>query len=131
MSYIRPTGRFKSVLRYLALMQFFAALIIFALAALTSNPSPMVSAYSPGVLHFIGNLALFISGWLAFFNRIKGWKLIILLGIYSVGIELSQRLTQTRQVDIYDIVTNIAGLVCGLLLSLIMVFLYKRFSSRV
>lgn len=131
MSYTHPKAMLKITLRYLALAQFFLALIIFALAALTSNPSPMTSTYPPEVLHFIGNVALFMSGWLAFFNRIKGWKLIIILAIYSVGIELAQKLTLSRQTDIYDIATNLVGLVCGLLLSVIVMFLFRRISARV
>lgn len=68
------------------------------------------------VLHFVGNLLLFLSASLATYGRMNMGLLVIFLSCYSVLIELAQRFAPGRHVDAQDILANIAGLCVGLLL---------------
>lgn len=105
--------------------QFALALGIFTFAALMP-PRYAVPLQQPDyVLHFFGNLLLFLSASLATYGRMNMVLLVIFLTCYSVLIELAQRFAPGRHVDVQDILANLAGLCLGLILVNLIAWLWR------
>lgn len=111
--------------RPLRIFQFIVAIAIFCYAALTPNPQ-IVGQHSDTSLHFVGNVLLFMSAWVAFWGRLALWKLLVLLLPFSGAIEFAQYFSPGRQVDIKDFAVNVAGLCSGLTIATIIHILTKR-----
>lgn len=77
------------------------------------------------VLHFAGNLMLFLSASLATYGRMNMGILVIFLTCYSILIELAQRLAPGRYVDVQDIFANIAGLCVGLVVVNLIAWIWR------
>lgn len=77
------------------------------------------------VLHFMGNLALFLSASLATYGRMNMALLVVFLTCYSVMVELAQRFAPGRHVDVQDIFANIAGLCVGLIIVHVIAWLWR------
>lgn len=94
-------------------LQFIVAVGIFAYAALDRQPLLISTLATDKTLHFIGNLLLIGSTWTAFYGRINHRIAIAFALCYSMLMETLQSLTQTRQPDIIDGLTNLVGLLVG------------------
>lgn len=114
---------------WLRILQFIAAMIIFAVAALM--PSGYVKIQQPDyTMHFIGNVLLFLSASVATYGRLKLGLLIIFLVSYSILIELAQRLAPGRHVDVQDMMFNILGLLAGLVIVWLTEWSWRRLSAN-
>lgn len=102
--------------------QFIVAIVIFCYAALSPTPQ-LLAQHSDSYMHFLGNILLYISAWLALLNRVSVFKLALFLLPFSCMIELAQYFSPGRVVDVKDIGINIAGLTVGALLSLLFQYL--------
>lgn len=94
-------------------LQFILAIGIFAYFALSGQPPTIAAITSDKLLHFMGNFLLMGSTWTAFFGRIRHGITIFFAVTYSMSIEILQGFTQMRQPDMYDALTNLAGLLVG------------------
>lgn len=94
-------------------LQFVLAIGIFAYFALSGQPPKITYVTSDKLLHFTGNFLLMGSTWTAFFGRIRHGVTIFFAVTYSMTIEILQGFTEMRQPDIYDALTNLAGLLAG------------------
>ena len=104
---------FHPRLRLLRRGQLFVALGVFAYMALSSSPGVWTSALSDKLLHFLGNLLLIGSIWVAFFGSINGRLAILFAVIYSLTIESFQALTTMRHPDLFDAAANLLGIFVG------------------
>lgn len=113
---------------WIRILQFILAICIFTLVALM--PSSLIQTnQSDSLLHFIGNLLLFLSAYVAIGSRLKLWLLGLLLLPYSMLVEASQWLTLTRHVDPNDAIANISGLICGYILVVAAEWCWKRIKA--
>lgn len=114
--------------RLLSIIQFFVALGIFSYAALMPSDSitPPKCDYC---LHFVGNVLLILSAFVATYGRYK--IILFLFGLipYSVAMELSQHFTRTRQVDPTDLSANLFGLIAGYIVALTVEFVWRRLKA--
>ncbi|WNO09492.1 VanZ family protein [Teredinibacter sp. KSP-S5-2] len=100
--------------------QFLVAIAIFSTLSLIPNPDSLGINASNTALHFIGNILLILSAWVACLGRYNIWMPLLFAIPYSILIELSQGLTATRQPEVVDILANIAGLAVGFLLCILL-----------
>jgi glycopeptide antibiotics resistance protein len=108
----------KPFVRTLRVGQFVVAVCVFTYVALM--PASMLQTQQADVkLHFVGNLLLFLSAWLACYGRFNIWMLLALLVPYSILVELAQWLAPSRMVDDRDMMANILGLLTGLVIAFI------------
>ena len=96
--------------RPLRLLQFFVAIIIFCYAALTPSPQQLLGQHTDTSMHFLGNLLLYLSAWLALWRRISIFKLFLCLIPFSAAVEVAQYFSPHRTVDHYDFLANLVGL---------------------
>lgn len=109
----------------LRLFQFVVAMGIFCYAALSPSPQ-LIGQHSDSSLHFVGNVLLFLSAWVAFWGRIALWKLLLVLLPFSGAIEFAQHFSPGRQVDMKDLGVNVAGLASGLIIAAFVNAIVKR-----
>lgn len=102
--------------RWLRIVQFLAAISLFSYAVLMPAEQVRVLDKPDWVMHFLGNLLLFMSASVAFYGRLRIPLLILFLLPYSLLLELAQRYAPGRSVDPRDMVYNLAGLTAGLLI---------------
>lgn len=115
---------------WVRLGQFAVALAVFTYAALV--PAKYIATgYSDHLLHFVGNVLLFLSASIACYGRMKLRILIILLIPYSLMIELSQWLAPSRHLDTYDMLVNFAGLLTGFAVAFLCEWGWSRISEPV
>lgn len=69
------------------------------------------------LLHFTGNVLLFLSAWLAGYGRISVWLMLAMLVPYSLLVELAQWLAPSRVPNGSDMLTNVLGLLTGLVIA--------------
>lgn len=96
----------------LRIVQFITALIIFCYAALSPSPH-LVGNHNDTSMHFVGNILLCLSAWVAVWGRVSITHLVLLLLPFSCAIELAQYFSPGRVVDAKDMLINIAGLMVG------------------
>ncbi len=95
--------------------QFFMAISIFYFFALMpAGDTP--SNYPDELLHFIGNLLLMGSAYVAFFHRTTLLKTLIICILLSGVSEFCQSFTASRVTDPADLVVNSLGLALGYLI---------------
>jgi len=104
---------FNPRLRKLRQSQLLVALTIFTYMALSSSPMQISAILSDKLLHFVGNLLLIGSIWVAFFGAINGRRAVLFAIIYSLSIESIQALTKSRQPDLADAFANLLGIFIG------------------
>lgn len=105
-------------------LQFAAALTIFSYFATTPN---LVPTDSPDVvLHFLGNLLLFLSARIAFLRFKSVWFVVVFALIYGTAMELCQHFVPTRYFQPSDLVANWLGVFAGLLLTLLVEIIFNR-----
>ncbi len=114
--------------RWLCVSQFFLAIAIFTYLALM--PFPQLPAHTTDKeLHFIGNLLLMLSAYVATAGRFKVGLIILVLLPYSAAVEFSQYFTKTRQVDMHDLLANFLGLLSGFVIALIINWVWSKLSK--
>ncbi len=96
--------------------QFVLAIAVFCYAALSPSPQ-ILTQHSDSSMHFIGNILLYLSAWLALWGRISIVKLAFCLLPFSGMIEMAQYFSPGRVVDIKDLLVNAAGLFCGAIIA--------------
>lgn len=111
--------RFQSFSLPLRMLQFVVALSIFCYAALSPAPQ-FAGQHADTSLHFVGNILLFVSAWVALWGRLSVRVLVMLLLPFSCAIELAQYLSPGRMVDIKDMAVNVAGLSVGAVIALVL-----------
>lgn len=102
--------------RWLRWVQFIVALVIFCYAALSPSPQ-LIGQHSDTSMHFVGNVLLCLSAWLALWGRLSIFKLILCLLPFSLCMELAQYFSPGRMVDIKDMIMNVTGLGAGAVLA--------------
>ena len=102
--------------RWLRWVQFIVALVIFCYAALSPSPQ-LIGQHSDTSMHFVGNVLLCLSAWLALWGRLSIFKLILCLLPFSLCIELAQYFSPGRMVDFKDMMVNVTGLGVGALVA--------------
>ncbi len=107
----------SKLFRILRTAQFIIALAVFTLFALMPSRYVHEIPSSAPTLHFLGNLLIFASAWVAWRHRCRLLLLLIILIPYSILIELAQWLTPSRQVDPMDLIANFCGLFVGFLVA--------------
>lgn len=116
----------SKIFYFIRIIQFLLALSIFAgFALMPSRYAAEIPAPAP-ILHFIGNVLLFCSAWIAFHGLLKRVILVVMLVPYSAAIELAQWLTPTRTVDPQDLAANMAGLATGFCLAVLIEKIWRR-----
>ncbi len=98
--------------RWLRWVQFMVALVIFCYAALSPSPQ-LIGQHSDTSMHFVGNVLLCLSAWLALWGQLSIFKLILCLLPFSLSIELAQFFSPGRMVDLKDMMVNVTGLGMG------------------
>ena len=116
---------FMHASRWLRWAQFVIALVIFCYAALSPSPQ-LIGQHSDTSMHFVGNVLLTLSAWLAVWGRLSILKVMLCLLPFSLGIELAQYFAPGRMVDVKDMLMNTAGLGVGALLALLAQMGIKR-----
>lgn len=105
--------------------QFLLAIVIFSTLSLIPNPDKITMGTSDIALHFIGNVLLILSAWVACLGRYDAWMPLLFSIPYSILIELSQGLTEYRQPELLDVVANICGLATGFLICVLLEKKYR------
>lgn len=116
-----------AAIRYLQLALAVCVYLFFALSGLQN----IAVVVEDSVLHFVGNILLFSSIWLATYFILKlRWQLALSIP-FALSVEAAQMLTSTRQVDMYDAGINLAGLLVGATVChLIHIFVLKKRHSN-
>lgn len=104
-----------SILRY---SQLVLALMVYCYFAL-SGPDNLPTISNDSVMHFIGNILLFSSIWLAFCFRLSLLSQLIIATPIAIAIEAAQIFSPSRQVDPLDIAFNLAGLAVGAIICML------------
>ncbi len=107
----------SQLFRVLRVAQFVIALLVFTLFALMPSRYVQEIPSSAPTLHFVGNLLIFASAWVAWRHRCRLGLLLIILIPYSILVELAQGLTPSRQVDPLDLIANFCGLFVGIIVA--------------
>lgn len=110
--------------------QFVVALSIFTFAALMPPRYVTVVQQPDYVLHFVGNLLLFLSASVATYGRMNLGLLIAFLTSYSILIEVAQRFAPGRHVALHDIFANLAGLAVGLVMVSLIAWFWRRLTKN-
>ena len=97
-------------------IQCLLAIGIFIHEALSPSPDTMQLHISTIVLHFVGNILLFGSLWLACYDIFKPKVLVVVALCFSLSIEAAQGFIAGRDPNLFDAATNIAGVLLGWLL---------------
>lgn len=118
------------IFRIICKLQFVLALAIFTYMALTPAPQ-LATQYSDRTLHFIGNVLLFLSAYVATAGRFRLALLVIFLVPYSAAIELSQYFTLSRQVDWRDLIANFLGLFAGYSAALLTAIVWRNATAPI
>ncbi len=118
--------RFK-ILRY---GQFAVAIGLFAYMALSPSPPNPVPSFSDKALHFIGNVLLISSTWVALFGKAGKRRALVLAIAYSLLIEAAQHLSPVRKADVLDATANLIGISFGLGLCFAMDFYLNHIKSQ-
>jgi len=119
------------VLSKLRQAQFILAVIIFATLVLIPNPRELGLSQDDFVLHFIGNVLLILSAWVACLGRYGPIVPLVFAIPYSVTLELSQFLTDSRTPQLMDLAANVSGLLTGFVIALALeALLFKKKTSR-
>ncbi len=108
--------RFQKFTLPVRILQFAVALIVFCYAALSPAPQ-FVGNHTDTSMHFVGNVLLFVSAWVALWGRLPIIKLAVCLLPFSCAIELAQYFSPGRMVDAKDMIVNITGLGVGAVVS--------------
>src|SRR5690625_7968956 len=101
----------QSIVRFwrpLCLCQFAVLLLIYTFLSLTSSPGDHVPVYNDKVMHFVGYLVAGISITFALPN-LPGWQRLLILVVYSSGIEVAQHFMPPRTFSWLDILANVTG----------------------
>ena len=109
-------------------LQFAAALTIFTY--LTTTPQHIPAGNTDVILHFSGNLLLFLSARVAFLKFKSHWFVLSFALIYGSAMEISQYFLPTRYFDPQDLVANWLGVFAGLSLALLIMFVFKKIAAR-
>jgi VanZ family protein len=99
--------------------QFFLAIGIFTYFALAPSQQIQISGGDKN-LHFLGNMLLYLSAWVALYGKFRLRLLIGLLIPYSLAIELGQHFSPGRNVDSHDMLANMLGLLSGFFLAFLL-----------
>ncbi|SMF20828.1 Predicted integral membrane protein [Alteromonadaceae bacterium Bs31] len=118
--------RFK-ILRY---GQFVVAIGVFAYMALSPAPPDVAPSFSDKALHFIGNILLISSAWVALFGRASKRKALFIAVLYSLLIEFAQHFSPVRQADFLDATANLLGITFGLALCFFMDFYLSQIKKQ-
>lgn len=111
--------RFQKFTQPVRILQFIVALVIFCYAALSPAPQ-FVGNHTDTSMHFVGNVLLFGSAWVALWGRLSIIKLALCLLPFSCAVELAQYFAPGRMVDAKDMLVNVAGLGVGALISAVL-----------
>lgn len=111
-------------------VQFILAVIIFAVLVLIPNPSALGLSQNDILLHFIGNMLLILSAWVACIGRYGPIVPLIFAIPYSVALELSQFLTASRTPQLSDVLANVAGLFAGFVIALAIEKMINKSSKK-
>jgi len=111
--------------RPLCLFQFALLLSIYTFLSLTSSPGDHVPVYNDKLMHFSGYLVAGISITFALPNQ-PVWQRLLILVVYSSGIEVAQHFMPPRTFSWLDILANVTGAASGLLL----IELARRWAPR-
>ena len=102
------------------LLQLPLAILIYCYFALSSAPVDLTLEYNDKLMHFVGNVLLFGSFWLAFMPRVNSLLLLVALVPFVGLIEWIQGFNPARTLDFIDFIANVCGLVCGWVLCLVL-----------
>ncbi len=116
----------SSTFRWIRILQFLLAITVFSYAVLMPAHQVQPLNKPDWLMHFLGNLLLFMSASVAFYGRLRIPLLIFFLLPYSLLLELAQRYAPGRSVDPRDMVYNLAGLMSGLLIVYFMELGWRR-----
>ncbi len=100
--------------RPLCRWQFALLLALYTYLGLTSSSGPHMPQYNDKLMHFLGYGAAALSitaalpGW-------PVWQRLLVLLIYSTGIEVLQHFMPPRTFSLGDILANVAGALLGLI----------------
>ncbi|WP_045855725.1 VanZ family protein [Teredinibacter purpureus] len=111
---------FHRYCRWLRQLQFAVAIGIFAYMALSPAPAIWIENWSDKLLHFMGNVLLMGSTWVAFFGFISRRKTFVFALFYSLTIEGMQSFSAMRQPDALDAATNLTGIILGFFLCVLL-----------
>jgi len=101
-----------TALRYGQLLIAICLYCYFALSGLQSSPL----AYSDSALHFLGNIFIFMSFWLATCLRFKLYFQFFVTLPFAAFIEVAQIFSASRQFDLNDMLFNFLGLGVGIII---------------
>lgn len=99
--------------RPLCRWQFALLLILYTYLSLTSASGPHIPQYNDKLMHFLGYGAAGLSITAAFPGW-PGWQRLLVLVLYSTGIEVVQHFTPSRTFSLGDILANVTGALLGL-----------------
>lgn len=116
----------NSVIQFVLKAQLVVALIVYAFAALMSLP-PSDGGFSFDILHVFGNIALYLSTWVALGSRYNNKTIFLIALPYSLGIELLQVINPSRHTTLSDMCANILGLIIGLVICKYLVKLFIKY----
>lgn len=100
------------VFQWLRRVQFFVAIGVYLLFALLPHP-PAADVAPDKFLHFLGNILLYASSYVAWGDKYKSGILWVLLVPFCVAVEGFQAFTPNRVVDGKDLLANVLGLAVG------------------
>ena len=100
--------------RPLCQWQFVALLAIYTYLGLTTSSGPHIPQYNDKLMHFAGYAVAGLSITFAFPMR-DWWQRLLLLALFSTGIEVAQHFNPPRTFSLGDILANITGALLGLL----------------
>ena len=115
-------------LTWLFRLQFLVALAIFTYFTLATDPT-FSTANNDKVWHFVGNLLFFLSARLAVLRLGNIWFVLGFVLLYGAAMELAQNLVPQRMFDVRDLVANALGVTAGLVIALIIQWLWSRLQS--
>lgn len=96
-------------------------LVVIAIAYLSLTPSDTLTIGNDKISHFIAyGTLMFNSGLLTFHEKNKFIRAIFLCVLYGVLIEIAQHFVPGRFMSIYDIIANVAGVVIGCILTVLL-----------
>lgn len=100
--------------RPLCRWQFALLLVLYTYLGLTSSSGPHIPQYNDKLMHFLGygaaawSITAALPGW-------PVWQRLLVLLIYSTGIEVLQHFMPPRTFSLGDILANVTGALLGLI----------------